>query len=107
MKIHRTLCLCVAVVMPQLANAELPFPNEVFAKFEGTLDFCAQVNPKDVQVYEKEKKLLLQGAPEKDAAEARNTQEYKDAYESTKNELGQLPRNKALEVCTASLEGTK
>jgi hypothetical protein len=107
MKTHRILCLCAAIVMPQLANAELPFPNDVFAKFEGTLDFCAQVNSKAAQTYEKGKKLLLQGATEKDASEARKTQEYKDAYESAKNELGKLPKNKALEVCTASLEDIK
>jgi hypothetical protein len=107
MKIQRILCLCAAMMMPQLANAELPFPNDVFAKFEGTFDFCAQVNPKAAQTYKKGKKLLLQGASEKDGAEARKTQEYKDAYESAKNELGQLPKSKALEVCTASLEDIK
>jgi len=107
MKIHRILCLGAAFVIPQLALAKLPFSNEVFGRIEGTFDFCAQANPKAAQKYQEGKKQFVRDVPEQEVAEARKTQEYKDAYEWVSGELAKVPKDKAAETCAAALEGDK
>ena len=74
-------------MIPQLGGAQLPIPTEVFAKLEGVLNFCAKADPKDSGRYDKLRKELVKGAPEKDLLEIRKTREYKGAYEQTKLEL--------------------
>ena len=62
MRTNRILCLGVALVLPQLALAKLPFTNDAFGKVEGTLDFCVQVDPAATPKYQERKKVLeLQG----------------------------------------------
>ncbi|HYL13133.1 MAG TPA: hypothetical protein VEV41_08860 [Terriglobales bacterium] len=105
MKIHRILCLVTAIVIPQLALAKLPFTSDAFGKVEGTLDFCAQLDRQAASKYQEQKKQIVRDVPEQEVAEARSTQEYKDAYEWVSAELGKVPKNKAVEACAASLEG--
>jgi hypothetical protein len=105
MKIHRILCLATAIVIPQVALAKLPFTNDAFGKVEGTLDFCAQVDPQAAPKYREQKKQIVRDVPEQEVAEARSTQEYKDGYEWVSTELSKVPKNKAVEACAASLEG--
>jgi hypothetical protein len=107
MKIYRILCLGATIVIPQLALAKLPFPNDAFGKLEGTLDFCAQANPEAAQKYQDAKKQMVHDVPEKEVAEARKTQEYKDAYQWTNDELAKVPKDKAVQACSAYLEGDK
>jgi hypothetical protein len=105
MKIHRILCLSAAFVIPQLALAKLPLPNDAFGKVEGTLDFCAQIDSKAAAKYQEQKKLLVRDVPPEEVAAARETTEYKDAYTEISDELGKLPKDKAAKTCAASLEG--
>jgi len=104
MKTSRILCLAGAIVFPLLAQAKLPFPNDVFGRLEGTLDFCAQANPEAAQKYQEGKKLIVRDVPEQEVTEARSTEEYKDAYESTSAQLGEVPKDQAVAACKASLE---
>jgi hypothetical protein len=105
MKIRRILWLGAAIVIPQLALAKLPMPNDAFGKIEGTLDFCAQIDSKSSEKYQEQKKVLVRDVPEKEVAEARESQEYKDAYTWISDELAKQPRDKAVKACAASLEG--
>jgi hypothetical protein len=107
MKIHRILCLGAAIVLPQMALAKLPFSNDAFGRIEGTLDFCAQANPQAAQKYQEGKKQMVHDVPEKEVAEARKTQEYKDAYQWISGELAKQPQDKAVQACSAYLEGDK
>jgi hypothetical protein len=102
MRIQRFLLLGAALVIPQLGGAQLPIPNQAFAKFEGVLDFCTKANPTDSGKYEKLKKELVKDASEKDVSEARKTQEYKDAYEQAKSEFTKMTKEKAIAACSAS-----
>ena len=79
MKILRTICLAAAIVIPQIALAKLPMANDVFGKSEGSLDFCAQVDPQSAPKYQERKKALVKDVPEKEVAEARNTKDTKKA----------------------------
>jgi hypothetical protein len=107
MKIHRILCLGAALVVPQLALAELPLPNDAFGKIEGTLDFCAQIDSGAAAKYQEQKQLLVRDVPEKEVAAARETTEYKEAYAWISDELGKLPKDKAVKACAAAVEGAK
>jgi hypothetical protein len=105
MKIHRILCLGAALVIPQLALAKLPLPSDAFGKIEGTLDFCAQADPQSAPTYQQAKKVVVGNASEKEVAEARKTQEYKDGYQEISDELAKVPKEKAVQACSAYLEG--
>ena len=105
MKIHRILCLCAAIAVPQFALAELPLTNDAFGKIEGTLAFCAEVNPKAAAKYKERAKPFVQGASEKELAEARQTKEYKEAFDWIRGELGKVPKPQAVKACTNFLEG--
>ena len=107
MRIHRILCLCVAMVVPQLALAQVPFTNETFGKLEGTLAFCGQINSRAAAKYKEQAKLLVRETPEKDVTKARNTQEYKEAYDRAGTELGKMSRVQAVEACSSFLDPKK
>jgi len=107
MSIYRILCLVAALAIPQLALAKLPLTNDAFGKVEGTLDFCAQADPPAAPRYKEQKKVLVRGVPERELAEARQTQEYRDAYDWMAAELAKVPKDRAVQACTASLESGK
>lgn len=107
MKILRIVCVTAAILFPQLMLAKLPFPNDTFGKLEGILDFCAKADPQSASKYQAQKKTLVKDATEKEVAEARQSQEYKDAYDAVSTELGKEPKDKVAETCAASLEGSK
>jgi hypothetical protein len=104
MKILRTLGLGAAILLPQLALAKLPFSNDAFGRVEATLDSCTQADPAGAPKYQERKKALVKDVPEKEVAEARASQEYKDAYEVTTTEIGKQPKEKVAEACAASLK---
>jgi len=104
MNIHRMLCLSALLVVPTLALAKLP-PNSSFGQVEGTLDFCAQVDPQSAAKYAEFKKAMVQDEPEKDVAEARKSSEYKNSYDAISEALGKVPKDKAVKACTSFLEG--
>jgi len=105
MKLHRILCLGAALVIPQLALAKLPLPNDALGKIEGTLDFCAQSDPQSASTYQQAKKAVVGDASEQEVAEARKTQEYKDGYQEISDQLAKVPKEKVVQACSAYLEG--
>jgi hypothetical protein len=104
MKLEKALCLAVALLIPELALAKLPFSNELFGKVEGTLDFCAQIDPHKAEKYQEKKKLIVKDLPDNEVAEARASEEYKAAYQSTTEEAAKAPREEAAKSCSAALE---
>lgn len=107
MRIRRTLCLTIALVMPQLAQAKLPLSEDSLGKMESILDFCAQADAQGASKYQERKKVIAGEASEKEVAEARKTKEYSDGYEEISNKLAEVPMEKAIKACTAYLEGGK
>lgn len=102
MKIHHILCLTAVLAVPQLGLAKLP-PNSTLGQFEGTLDFCVHIDPRSAAEYQEFKKALVRGEPEKDVAEARETKEYKDAYDAIGEALGKVRKDEAVKACTNGL----
>ena len=71
----------------------------------------AQERPAAKGAYDKAreeyKKILVQGVPEKEVAEARKSTEYKEAYDAIGEALGKAPKDQAVKACTAFLKGDK
>ena len=107
MRIHRLVCLGVVLLLAQVALAKLPFSNDALGKVEGTLDTCAQADAQAATKYQERKKALVRGVPEKEMAEAREKQAYKDAYDSVSADISKLPKDHVVEACTAFLKGAK
>jgi hypothetical protein len=93
------------LLLAQLALAKLPFSNDALGKVEGTLDTCAQLDTQATTKYQERKKALVRGVPEKEMVEARDTQAYKDAYESVSADVSKLPKGQVVECLHCVLEG--
>lgn len=104
MKLNRVLLACAAITLPQLTMAKLPFAIDEFAKVERTLSFCSELDPSSVTKYQEIGKRYVGNAPEKELAEARNTPEYKEAYESNGALLAEMPKEHLIEACSAFLK---
>jgi len=105
MKTLRNLCLSAVLMLPLLALAKLQVPNDVLGKVEGGLDFCAQVDPDSASQYQEKKKAFVQGASEKEVADARASKEYKENYKSATDELSKKPKDEIKNTCATSLAG--
>lgn len=106
MRIFRTVCLSAVLLLPVLALAKLPLPNDAFGKVEGALDFCSQADPPSAAKYQEKKKLLVQGASSQEVADARASKEYKEGYHAATDEMSKQPKDQVKETCTAALEGS-
>ena len=105
MQTHRIALLLAALVVPRLALAELPFPNDTFGRMEGTIDFCARVDSQSAAKYQEAKKGLVRDVPEREVIEARRTKKYNDAYEGITAGLDKAAKDQAIAACKAYLEG--
>ena len=105
MKTRRMLSLSAALLIPQLAGAKLPLPNDSLGKIEGILDFCAKADQQAASQYQERKNLIADGASEKEVADARKTQEYKDAYQAIGDQLSKVPKDNAAQSCSAYRDG--
>jgi hypothetical protein len=104
MKFNRVLLVCAAITLPQLTMAKLPFAIDEFAKVERTLSFCSELDPSSATKYQEIGRRYVGNAPEKELAEARNTPEYKEAYESNGALLAEMPKVHVIEACSAFLK---
>lgn len=105
MKILRIVGLSAMLVLPPLAIAKLPVTNEILGKVEGALDFCSQTDPQSADKYQEKKKAFVQGASERELAEARASKEYKENYDAAGHEMRSEPKEQAKQTCAAALEG--
>jgi hypothetical protein len=106
MKIRAAFCLTVltalALASVALANT-LTMPAQSLGQIEGTLKFCSSVNPKAEAKYKEFGKMMVKDATDDELKNVRASSEYKDAYDSITEQLGKVPKNKAVESCTAFL----
>ena len=58
MRVHRVLCLGLAMAVPQLALAELSVSNAGLGQVEGILHFCAKADPASIKSDAAQSKLL-------------------------------------------------
>ena len=108
MKSPRTLALCAAAALAPLALADEPaLSAPALGITEATLDFCARINPQSADQYWQHGKRLVQGVPAKTAAEIRKSEQYRQAYDSTAEQIGNISRQDAMQACVDSLAANK
>jgi len=98
------LALGAVLALPLVAYGKLALPNETFGKIEANLDVCSAVDAKSAAKYEEAKKTLTQGATEEEVAAARASEEYKNGYSSTKQQLEKKPQTELVKSCAAAIE---
>ena len=105
MKLRAIFCTTVltGLAVAPLAWAKLTIAPQALAHIESTLKFCSDVNPKAEAKYKEFGKMLVKEATEEELKKARASSEYKEAYDSITEQLGKVPKDKAVEACTAFL----
>ncbi len=104
MKFYRTLCLAAAIAVPQIMPATESVPPRALGQVEATVNFCAQADSQRADQYQQWGKTITQGMTEKELADARQSGEYKDSYNTITDQLNNIPKEKAPENCHAALD---
>jgi hypothetical protein len=94
---------CAALGLAQFALADVTVDSLTLAQLQGTADFCAQVQPEAAARFEEQTRLMLSEVPAEDLDKVRESDEYKTAYESIRDQLGKIPRKDAAEACKGLL----
>ena len=74
----------------------------LFGALEGTLNFCAKVDPQSADKYEELDRLFTNDQPEEAIAQVRNSKEYKESLDQTSKQLAALSPKEALALCKGS-----
>ena len=101
-KYHRIVLM--AIVLPQLALAELPVNHQSLATVQAVVDFCAQMKPADAARYEEQAVLLMSGLSKEDLSRVRAADDYKKAYASTNEALDKVDAIEAAAACDGYLK---
>jgi hypothetical protein len=107
MKKFGFLALGAALALPLVAYGKMPLPNGIFGKVEANLDVCSEVDSKSAAKYQEAKKKLTQDATEDEIKAARDSQEYRDGYSETKQELENEPKAEVAKSCAAAVDQSK
>jgi len=107
MKIHRILCLGLAIALPQLTVAEIPFDIQTLAQIDGVIDYCSQLKPESADVYKQFGKLMEKSVPEKDLEAARNSKDYKEARKSVSEGISKVNKEEAAKSCSDFMKTDK
>jgi hypothetical protein len=99
--------LAAGLLLPQQAAAELPFSTESLGRVEAILDACSQFNPTTAAKYEEWKTAQVAKLPKKELAEARASDQYRNAYADTTAEIENQAKEKLIEACAAFLKSEK
>lgn len=101
------LTLGAVLALPPAAHGKVPLPNGAFGKIEANLDVCSEADSKSAAKYQEAKKKLTHGATAEEVKAARDSQEYKDAYSETKQELEKEPKAEVAKSCAAVPDQSK
>ena len=107
MKIFRTLILSLiaTVIFSQRAGAKLSMTPQGLGFIEGTLDYCAKVDPDSADKYKARAKAFAADATKEELDKARSSSEYKDSHDLTTSDLEKIPKEKTIKSCTDFLAG--
>ena len=95
------LAVGAALLAQQATPAGQPeISAQALAATEATLDHCAQVDAKSAALYWEQGKSLVQGVSQDAVAKIRNSDEYRQAYDSTAEMIARVPQAEALNACS-------
>jgi hypothetical protein len=91
MKAVRTLLLCSAIALPQLAMAELP-SSQSLGMVKAILAYCAEVDPRDAASFQQEWASIVGGSTAQTLNVALGAGGYKQGFDFITGELKQLSK---------------
>ena len=103
LKFCRALGLGAVLTLPQLMHAAHSVPPQALGQIEATGNFCARVDAPWADKYKQAGKALAAIMSEKELKEARESSDYKTAYDALTGTLEKIPQDKAVESCRARL----
>lgn len=107
MKILRILVTGGVMACSTVTLADLPFDPGKLGHMRGVLDVCSRAMPRVASDYFLQIKSLIGDATKEMVAEAAKTEEYQQAYQSVRSELGNKAQDEVATACTSYLSTTK
>ena len=105
MKNFRLLVQCAALLVPQFvsaADAPPPMNPRALAQVEAIYEYCSTVSP----AMAKAKGMAspsISKASKNELDELRKSDEYKEAYDSTRSAIQELPKDRVAEACNSAV----
>jgi|GEM_PF-5878430 len=105
MKASRLVVLFPVLAMASGARAGIPMSAHALGSVQATLEFCARVDPAQANTYAAFSNRMVEGASADDLNVARRSPEYRDAFETMREQLSKVEAREAAPSCR-SLVGT-
>jgi len=94
---------CAWFAVAPLAHADKPALNaQALGISESILNYCGPVDPASAAKLREKIKQLVQGASEQQLAQVRNSDEYRQAYDSVVDFVGKVDEHNAKQLCSES-----
>jgi hypothetical protein len=102
------LLLCGLMSVPCLAQTGSEAPDaRALGTTEAILNYCTQADPADADKYQAQQKLLAAGASQEELDKLRNSDEYRQAYDSVAGFTDKVDQHNAKRVCSESVNQHK
>lgn len=87
-----------ALCGPTLAAQGLP-DARMLGTTEAILDYCAKVDPAGADAFHSRARMVAQGASEESLQKVRNSDDYRQARDTTEESLAKVDQDDAVKVC--------
>lgn len=99
-------CLAAALAAP--AAAAEPVPSGLaLGTVEALLQYCARVDPASAARYQQLGQLLAQGADEESLAAVRQSEDYRQSYDATTEQVREVGDEATRQTCAQSAAAAK
>src|SRR5258706_4443719 len=96
-----TWLACTWLAVPLLVHADTPSVNpRALGIVESIVNYCGRLDPAAAVRLREQVKQLAQGASEQQLAEVRNSNEYREAYDSVVEFVAKVDEHNAKRVCS-------
>lgn len=102
-KFYRSLGLVAVLTFANHTLAAPAVPPKALGMVEAKLDFCSRVDSESADKYKEYGKTVVAGMSEKELKEARESSDYKAAYNALTGQLEKIPQEKAVASCRKDL----
>ena len=102
-KVIRTLILCGAVSLPQLALADISQTNPSgLGIVRGLLQYCTRVDPGNTAAFEAQWQSIVGDTSKQALASAEQNSEFRQGHASITGTLEKLPKGDAMKICAGT-----
>jgi hypothetical protein len=102
------LLACAVLSLPCLSQTATEAPDpRALGTTEAILNYCAKEDPADADKYRAQEKLLAGSATQEELEKLRNSDEYRQAYDSVTDFTAKVDKHNAKRVCSESLNQGK